>query len=55
MTLARSTTVILLACLLAACASTDPIEMSGDPSTLPPFKRFRIDEQQFVFATEISP
>jgi hypothetical protein len=31
-----------------------PIEMSGDPAALPPFKSFRIDQEQFVFATEIS-
>jgi hypothetical protein len=54
MALARSSTVALLACLLAACAS-DPIEMSGDPATLPQFKSFRIDAEQFVFATEITP
>lgn len=54
MALARSSTVALLACLLAACAS-DPIEMSGDPATIPPFKSFRIDAEQFVFATEITP
>jgi Domain of unknown function (DUF4136) len=53
MTLARSTTVALWACLLTACG-TDPIQMSGDPATLPPFQSFRIDEMQFVFATEIS-
>jgi hypothetical protein len=53
MTLARSTTVALWTCLLAACG-TDPIQMSGDPATLPPFKSFRIDEEQFVFATQIS-
>jgi Domain of unknown function (DUF4136) len=53
MTLARSTTVALWVCLLTACG-TDPIQMSGDPATLPPFKSFRIDEEQFVFATEIS-
>src|ERR1044072_6234851 len=54
MALARSSTVMLLACLLAACAS-DPIEVSGDAATLPPFKSFRIDAEQFAFATEISP
>jgi hypothetical protein len=53
MTLARSTTVALWACLLTACG-TAPIEMSGDPAMLPPFKSFRIDQEQFVFATEIS-
>ena len=53
MTLARSTAVALCICLLTACG-TDPIVMSGDPAAIPPFKSFRIDEQQFVFATEIS-
>ena len=53
MTLARSTTVALWVGLLTACG-TDPIQISGDPATIPPFKSFRIDEEQFVFATEIS-
>jgi uncharacterized protein DUF4136 len=53
MTLARSTTVVLWMCLLTACGSA-PIDMSSDPATLPPFKTFRIDQQEFVFATEIS-
>jgi hypothetical protein len=53
MTLARSSALALLICLLAACR-TAPIEMSGDPATIPPFKSFRIDEEQFVFATEIT-
>jgi uncharacterized protein DUF4136 len=53
MTLARSTTVALWVCLLAACG-TDPIQVSGDLAAIPPFKSFRIDEEQFVFATEIS-
>lgn len=54
MTFASSFVIALLVCLLAAC-STGPIEMSGDPATIPPFKSFRIDEAQFVFATEVSP
>jgi hypothetical protein len=53
MTLARSTAVALCVCLLTACG-TDPIVMSGDPAAIPPFKSFRIDEEQFAFATEIS-
>jgi hypothetical protein len=55
MRLTQSSFTALLACLLAACASTDTIEMSGDPAALPPFKSFRITEEQFVFATEITP
>jgi hypothetical protein len=54
MALVRSSTLALLGCLLAACVS-DPIEMSGDPATIPPFKSFRIDAEQFLFATEITP
>jgi hypothetical protein len=54
MTFARSSVVALLVCWLAACG-TDPIEMSGDPAAIPPFKSFRIDSEQFVFATEVSP
>lgn len=54
MILARSLAVALLFCVLTACA-TDPIEMSGDPATIPPFKSFRIDDAQLVFATEVSP
>jgi hypothetical protein len=54
MTSARSSVIALLVCLLAAC-TTAPIEMSGDPATIPPFKSFRIDAAEFVFATEISP
>ena len=53
MTLVRSSVIALLVCLLAACAAA-PIEMSGDPATIPPFKSFRIDEAEFVFATEVS-
>jgi hypothetical protein len=53
MTLARSSAVALLICLLPACG-TDPIEMSGDPASIPPFKSFRIAEEQLVFASEVS-
>jgi hypothetical protein len=55
MPLTRSSFVALIACLLAACAGTDAIEMSGDPAAIPPFKSFRITEEQYVFATEVSP
>ena len=44
----------LAACLMLGCASVGPIEVSGDPAALPPFKTFRIHEEQFVFATDIS-
>jgi hypothetical protein len=53
MTLARSSAVALLICLLPACG-TDPIEMSGDPAAIPPFKSFRIADEQLVFASEVS-
>ena len=54
MTLVRSSVTALLVCLLAACAAA-PIEMSGDPATIPPFKTFRIDAAEFVFATDVTP
>lgn len=54
MTLARSSAFALLICMLTACG-TPPIEMSGDPATIPPFKSFRIDEAEFVFATDVTP
>ena len=40
--------------MLAACG-TPPIEVSGDPATIPPFKTFRIDAAEFVFATDVTP
>ena len=51
---ARSSAVALLVCMLAAC-STPALEMSGDPATIPPFKTFRIDAAEFVFATDVTP
>lgn len=53
MILARSSAAALLICLLPACG-TDPIEMSGDPAAIPPFKSFRIADEQLVFASEVS-
>jgi Domain of unknown function (DUF4136) len=44
----------LAACLLPGCATVGPIETSGDPASLPPFRTFHVYEEQFVFATEIS-
>jgi hypothetical protein len=47
--------VLVLASLwLKGCASIGPIEVSGDPASLPPFKTFRVHEEQFVFATELT-
>src|SRR5688572_9528037 len=54
MPLQRSPALAVVACLLAACATTGPIEVSGDPAALPAFKTFRIQEEQYAFATEIS-
>ena len=51
---ARSSAVALLACMLTACTAA-PLEMSGDPATIPPFKTFRIDAAEFVFATDVTP
>jgi hypothetical protein len=46
--------IALAACALAGCAGVDPIEMSGDPATLRPFKTFRIQDEQLAFARPIS-
>jgi hypothetical protein len=54
MTLERLTVLVLAFFLLQGCASIGPIEISGDPASLPPFKTFRVHEEQFVFATEIT-
>jgi Domain of unknown function (DUF4136) len=54
MTLAKLSALALVSCLLPGCASIGPIEMSGDPAALPAFKTFRVHEEQFAFATEIS-
>lgn len=53
MTLTRSSALALLVCMLTACAAP-PIDMSGDPATIPPFNTFRIDEVEFAFATDVS-
>ena len=54
MTLKRLTVLVLVSFLLQGCAAIGPIEVSGDPASLPPFRTFRVHEEQFVFATEIS-
>ena len=46
--------MIGLGCLLAGCATVGPIEVSGDPAALAPFRTFRIHDEQYVFATDIS-
>ena len=51
-TIPRLLAPLLLA--LAGCAAVDPIEMSTDPAKLPPFKTYRIEEEQLVFATTIT-
>jgi hypothetical protein len=53
MTLAKLPALVFCAAMLAGCAS-DPIEQSGDPAALPPFKTFQLQKEQFAFATEIS-
>lgn len=50
----RVTALTFVACLLAACATIGPIEVSGDPAAIAPFRTFRVLEVQFVFATDIS-
>lgn len=54
MSLLRVLAIALVACLLAACATIGPIDMSGDAAALAPFKTFRVLEVQFVFAIDIS-
>jgi hypothetical protein len=54
MTLKRLTILVFVSFLLPGCATVGPIEMSGDPASLPPFRTFRVHEEQFAFATEIS-
>jgi hypothetical protein len=54
MSLQKVSTLTLVA-TLAACSSIGPLELSGDPAALPPFKTFRVHEEQFVFASELSP
>ena len=54
MSLQRILAITFVAWLLAACASIGPIEVSGDPAAIPPFKTFRVLEVQFAFATDIT-
>jgi Domain of unknown function (DUF4136) len=54
MTLTKLHFLAVVACVLAACASVGPIEVSGDPAALAPFRTFRVHEEQFAFATDIS-
>ena len=54
MTLTKLSALALVSCLLSSCATVGPIEMSGDPAALPPFRTFRVHEEQFAFATDIS-
>lgn len=49
----RVPVIAFVACLLAACAGIGPIEVSGDPAALAPFRTFRVLEVQFAFATDI--
>jgi hypothetical protein len=46
--------ITLVACLLAACAASGPIEVSGDPAALAPFRTFRVLEVQFAFTSDIN-
>lgn len=39
--------------LLTGCA-TDPIEMAGDPSAIPAFRTFKIQEERYAFAEPVS-
>jgi hypothetical protein len=54
MALEKSPVLALAACTLLACSSIDPIEISGDPAALAPFRTYRVHEEQYAFATQIS-
>ena len=54
MSLQRVSAITLVACLLAACTTIGPIEVSGDPAAIPAFKTFRVLEVQFAFATDLT-
>ena len=54
MSLQRILAITFVAWLLAACATIGPIEVSGDPAAIPPFRTFRVLEVQFAFATDIT-
>ena len=54
MSLHRVPAITLVACLLAACATIGPIEVSGDPAAIPAFQTFRVLEVQFAFATDLT-
>lgn len=54
MSLPRVPTITFVACLLAACATSGPIDVSGNPTALAPFRTFRVLEVQFAFATDIN-
>ena len=54
MSLHRVPAITLVACLLAACATIGPIDVSGDPAAIPAFKTFRVLEVQFAFATDLT-
>jgi Domain of unknown function (DUF4136) len=54
MVLQKLPALALLAATLAACAAVDQIETS-DPAALPAFQTFHIEEEQFTFATDITP
>jgi Domain of unknown function (DUF4136) len=54
MLLKRITMLAFVAWLLSGCGTIGPIETSGDPASLPPFKTYRIQDEQFVFPTEIT-
>jgi hypothetical protein len=54
MTPSKLQAIALAAGTLLGCASLDPIEMSSDPAALPPFRTYRIAEEQYSFAATIS-
>jgi hypothetical protein len=54
MTRTKRYVVGFVAFALASCAAVDPIEISSNPASLPPFKTYRVQDEQIAFATEIS-
>ena len=54
MSLHRVPTITFVACLLAACATIGPIDVSGDAAAIPAFRTFRVLEVQFAFATDLT-
>jgi Domain of unknown function (DUF4136) len=44
--------LLIVTLLLSACAS-DPIEMAGDPASIPAFRTFKVQEERLAFPEQI--